>query len=136
MSKVEQAIFTSAKTDRALGYQVISQSPGIHPEDARELVVWCPSHDSLLASGEDAVSVNFHPLPSGAYCVSRTMAAGWEYSGRGGGRGYTHCLIVPPEVLARFADNPFALLQAALAAGAMEIRHPIPNHLEPLSLVG
>jgi hypothetical protein len=136
MSTVEQAIFTSAKTDRAVGYQVIAHSPGITHPDIRELGVWCPSHDSLLDQGGDTVSLNFHPLPSGSYCVSRTMPAGWEYSGRGGVRVYTHCLIVPPEVMARFANNPFAIYQDALAAGAMEIRDPIPPRLETLTLTG
>jgi hypothetical protein len=132
----EQAIFTSAKTDHSAGYQVIGHSPGIHQIDVRELAVWCPSHDSLLEQTADSVSFNFHPLPSGAYCVSRTVPAGWEYSGRGGMRVYTHCLIVSPDVLANFANNPFAVLQAALSAGAMEIRDPIPMPLEPLLLSG
>jgi hypothetical protein len=136
MSNVEQAIFTSAKTDRAVGYQVIAHSPGMHQPDIKELAVWCPSHDSLLEQGADAASFNFHPLPSGAYCVSRTAPAGWEYSGRGGVRVYTHCLIVPPEVLAHFANNPFAFIQAALGAGAMEIRDPIPTLLESLCIPG
>jgi hypothetical protein len=135
MAYVEQAIFTSAETERSAGYQLVARSPGVAEADARELAVWCPSHDSLLEPGAP-LSVNFHSLPSGAYCVSRTAAAGWEYSGRGGHRVYTHCLIVAPEVLARFANNPFAVLRAAVAGGAMEVRQPVPERLEPLSLVG
>ena len=131
MTKVEQAIFTSAKTDHAVGYQVISHSPGVHHVDVRELAVWCPSHDSLLDRGPDSASINFHPLPSGAFCVSRTVPAGVEYSGRGGIRVYTHCLIVPPEALAHFANNPFEILHAALSAGAMEIRDPVPRTWSP-----
>jgi hypothetical protein len=133
---IEQAIFTSAKTAHALGYQVVSQSPGVHQIDARELAAWCPSHDSLLGQGTDALSFNFHPLPSGAFCVSRTVPAGLEYSGRGGMRVYTHCLIVPAEVLASFANNPFEILRVAMSAGAMEVREPLPTRLEPLTLSG
>jgi len=136
MAQVEQAIFTSAETDRSAGYQVVSKSDGVCEADARQLAVWGPSHESLLELGPDAVSVNFHPLPSGAYCVSRTAPAGWEYSGRGGYRVYTHCLIVPPEVLGRFANNPFALVRAAQAGGALEVYDRIPSRLEPLLLVG
>jgi hypothetical protein len=131
---IEQAIFTSARTDTTVGYQVVAHSPGIHRHDLRELVIWCPSHDSLLEQSADAVSLNFHPLPSGAYCLSRTVPAGWEYSGRGGVRVYTHCLIARPEVLERFANNPFALLRAAESAGTLEIRDPVPAQLEELSL--
>jgi hypothetical protein len=136
MIPIEQAIYTSAVTERGAGYQVVAQSPGLHDEDARELAVWCPSHDSFLEWGPEAVSYNFHPLPSGAFALSRTVPAGWEYSGRGGVRVYTHCLIVAPEVLLRFSNNPFALMRAALASGMLDIRDPLPSRLESITLVG
>jgi hypothetical protein len=136
MTPIEQVIYTSAVTDRGAGYQIVARSPGLHEEDARELAVWCPSHDSFLDLGPEAVSYNFHPLPSGAFCVSRTVPAGWEYSGRGGVRVYTHGLIIAPEVLLRFSNNPFAILKAALAGGMLEIRDPLPLRLEPITLVG
>jgi len=136
MPNIEQAIFTSAETDRSAGYQVVAGSPGLCESDAHELAVWGPSHDSMLSLDSDAVSLNFHPLPSGAFCVSRTTAAGWEYSARGGHRVYTHCLLVPPEVLRRFANNPFALMKAAVAAGAVQTYGRVPGRLEPLGLAG
>jgi hypothetical protein len=136
MAQVEQAVFTSAETNRLAGYQVVARSLGVCEADARELAVWGPSHDSLLELGPEAVSINFHPLPSGAFCVSRTTAAGWEYSSRGGHRVYTQCLIVPPEVLRRFANNPLALIRAALAGGMLEVLPQVPRRLEPLRLAG
>lgn len=136
MTPIEQVIYTSAVTDRGAGYQIVARSPGLHDEDARELALWCPSHDSFLDLGPEAVSYNFHPLPSGAFCVSRTLPAGWEYSGRGGVRVYTHCLIVAPDVLLRFSNNPFALLRAALASGIVDIRDPLPTRLESVTLAG
>jgi hypothetical protein len=136
MAQVEQAVFTSGETDRLAGYQVAGRSPGVCEADARELAVWGPSHDSLLESGPEAVSINFHPLPSGAFCVSRTTAAGWEYSSRGGHRVYTQCLVVPLEVLRRFANNPLALMRAALAGGMLEVHQRVPRRLEPLRMAG
>jgi hypothetical protein len=136
MAQVEQVVFTSAETDRLAGYQVVGRSPGVCEADARELAVWGPSHDSLLELGPEAVSLNFHPLPSGAFCVSRTTAAGWEYSSRGGHRVYTQCLVVPLEVLRRFSNNPLALMQAALAGGMLEVHQRVPRRLEPLQLAG
>ncbi len=136
MAQVEQAIFTSARTDRSAGYQVVARSPGVSPADAGELRMWGPSHDSLLELGPEATSLNFHPLPSGAYCVSRTTAAGFEYSGRGGHRVYTQCLIVPPDVLERFANNPFKLIKAAQAGGMLEIHDRVPRQLEPRQFAG
>ena len=136
MDWIEQAVFTSAENDRASGYQVVATSPGVCEADVRELAVWGPSHDALLESAPNAVSLNFHPLPSGAYCASRTTPAGWEYSGRGGARIYTQCLIVPPKALTQFANNPFALLRAALAGGALRVYDEVPKRLEPLRLAG
>ncbi|MGD9722299.1 MAG: hypothetical protein AB7O59_11340 [Pirellulales bacterium] len=134
---IEQAIFTSADTNRAAGYQLISRSPGLSEADARELAVWGPAHDSLLErSGELPASTNFHRLASGAYAVSRTTAAGAEYSGRGGPLVYTQFLVLPGEVLAKFANDPFAVLRAATASGAMVVYEQIPESLEPVQLGG
>jgi hypothetical protein len=136
MGLIEQAVFTSAETDRRAGYHLVAQSAGLTTDDAAALSAWGPSHDSLIEPGPEATSVNFHPLPSGAYCVSRTTAAGWEYSGRGGHRVYTQCLAVPPDVLARFGNNPFALLRAAMATGAIHVFDTVPQRLEPIMLAG
>jgi hypothetical protein len=136
MGQVEQAIFTSAQTEQAAGYHLAAASPGLSEADRRELAVWGPSHDSLLSAGPEGASLNFHPLGSGAFCVSRTTPAGWEYSGRGGRRVYTHCLVVPPDVLARFANHPFAVARAAMAAGAMESYDEVPSRLDALELPG
>jgi hypothetical protein len=133
---IEQAIFTSVQTDRGLGYQLVSHSPNLAETDARELAVWGPSHDSLLERPGEASSVNFHQLTSGSYCVSRTSISGAEYSGRGGARVYTQFLVVPPDVLARFANNPFAVLRAATAIGAMPVYDDVPKQLEPVRLNG
>lgn len=135
MQLIEQAVFTSAETDRSAGYQVVATSAGVCAADVRELAVWGPSHEAMLDSAPHAVSINFHPLPSGSYCVSRTTPAGWEYSGRGT-RVYTQCLIVSPDVFARFANNPFALIRAALAAGSLRVYEEVPSRLEPLGLAG
>ena len=133
---IEQAIFTSAQTDRSEGYHLVVASRGIVSEDRRELTVWGPSHDSLLMTGGEASSVNFFRLPSGSFCVSKTVAAGPEYSGRGGERIYTHYLVVPPEALARFGNNPFAVLYAAVAGGQMVVSRQVPSRLGQIRLIG
>lgn len=133
---IEQAIFTSAQTDCATGYQLVAASPGVRDVDAQQLANWGPSHDSLWEEGPDGSSVNFFRLPSGAYCVSRTTPAGSEYSGRRGPRIYTQCLVVEAELLARFANNPFALLRAAVAQGSLRVYDQVPERLQPIRLVG
>lgn len=133
---IEQAIFTSAETSRREGYQLVAHSPGIDEADLRELSAWGPSHDSLLDASEDAVSVNFFRLPSGSYCVSKTTPGGQEYSARGGPKVYTQCLVVDADCLARFANNPFALLNAAFAQGSVRVHEKIPEALEAFRLAG
>ena len=121
---IEQAIFTSAESDHAVGYHLAARSPGLDERDARELSVWGPSHDSLeSASAATAVSVNFFRLPSGAYCVSKTQLAGAEYSGRGL-RTYTSCLVVPPPVLG----------SSGAGSGAGKVLLPLPLPLLILSI--
>ncbi len=136
MGRIEQAVFTSARTDRGAGYQVVATSPGIGDAVRRQLAIWGPSHDSLLEKGADAASFNFFPLSDASFCISRTTSFGWEYSGRGGARVYTHCLIVPAEVLRQFANHPLALAWAAAASGAFEVRADVPSVLQALDLSG
>ncbi len=133
---IEQAIFTSARTDRADGYQLVARSGGLSETAAHELALWGPSHDSLADPSGRTGSTNFFRLSEGRFCVSRTSAGGAEFSGRGGAVVYTHFLVVPPEVLARFANNPFALVRAVAATGALRVRDPIPSELDPLRLGG
>ncbi|OHB78921.1 MAG: hypothetical protein A2W31_10590 [Planctomycetes bacterium RBG_16_64_10] len=135
-SPIEQAIYTSAQTDRGGGYQVVAASPGLVDRDLRALATWCPSHDALLEAQDRATSINFHPLPSGAFCIARTETAGAEYSERGGRRLHTHCLITPPHVLQRFGNNPFALLRAAVAGGLLERQEPAGRPLPAARLPG
>ena len=132
---IEQAVFTSAKTERAQGYQLLSRSPNLTEADAREISLWAPSHGSLLEQAASTGSSNFFTLASGSYCVSRTTKAGAEYSGRGE-TIYTQFLIVPPGVMLRFANNPFAILRAAAANGTLCVHESVPTSLEPLQLGG
>ncbi|HEV2969767.1 MAG TPA: hypothetical protein VGY55_07240 [Pirellulales bacterium] len=133
---IEQAVFTSAQTDRSRGYQLVASSPGITTEAARELTAWGPSHGSLCATGHPANSVNFHPIADGYWCVSHTIEAGEEYSGRGGARIYTHSFIVAAEELARFANSPFALLRAIRNRGFLKLRESNAPPLATFQLPG
>ncbi|HEY2826239.1 MAG TPA: hypothetical protein VGJ04_01455 [Pirellulales bacterium] len=134
--KIEQAIFTSARTQHGAGYQLVAQSSGVTAEQARELAIWGPSHDALDPTRDEQSSVNFHHLACGTYCISKTVASGEEYSSRGGARVYTQFLLVPPAVLARFENNPFAVLRAAWAKGVLAVCDDLPSALEPFTLAG
>jgi hypothetical protein len=131
---VEQAVFTSARTSRLEGYQLVSTSAGITAEDARQLTIWGPAHDSLLRDDLSASSVNFHPISADKYCISRTIAGQSEYSARGGRQIYTHCLVIDRENFAKFANNPFRVLSAATASGELRIKTVYPPRMQTLKL--
>jgi len=116
------------------GYQLASVSPGIEEADARALSQWGPAHDALCAGA--TTSVNFHPLPSGAAAVSRTTAAGAEYSGRGGMRVYTQSLVASAATQKKYGGNAFRIYEAALLGGRLiELNQP-PAVIDALSLPG
>ena len=135
MQAVEQAVFALLASDHTAGYRIIARSDGVCDADAGELAVWGPTHDSMLAFSPDAESLNFHPLPSGAYCVSLTAWADWDRNGTGHSVS-TRCLVVPREVLARFGNNPFALLRAAMAGEAWPLDDLHGAKLDPLPIAG
>ena len=96
---------------------------GVCDADVRELAVWEPSRDAMPEMGPDAESFNFHPLPSGAYCVSRTTSAGWQHDG--GQRVHSHCLIVPPAP--RAVREAVAALREWGLVDAYRLHHPEPG---------
>ena len=134
--RLPQAIFTSVKSSRLDGYQLAATSSGVSDAVIQELTVWGPAHDSLWDTRRDARSINFHPLASGEYCLSCTTLAGAEYSGRGGGRVYTQMFLLPPDVLTRFAHDPFLILRALSAAGRLVVYEEVPEKLPAVPLLG
>ena len=133
---VQQAIFTSVRSGRNEGYQLAAVSPDVTSADARELAQWGPAHDSLYDTRSTAVSVNFHQLKSGLFCISQTVLAGREYSGRGGQRVYTHFFLLPLEVMNRFANHPFRVVEALVVAGRANVFTKMPERLDAIPLVG
>lgn len=133
---VQQAIFTSVRSGRNEGYQIASCSPGVSRQEQRELSQWGPSHDSLYDELATAESINCHQTVKGEFCVSQTVLAGREYSGRGGLRVYTHMFLVPGELLRRFGNSPFRVVESLLVSGRLAVRDDATAPLEPVPLVG
>jgi hypothetical protein len=133
---IEHALYASARSQARDGYQVVAASGGVCAEDQSELALWCPSHNGLLDESGTVQSINAHALPSGAHCVARSFAAQAEYSGRGGTHVVTHALILAAEDFARFANSPFAVMRAAVAAGQSTADVASERRLMPFSLSG
>lgn len=133
---IEQAIFTSVRRGHNAGYQLAAISPGVSHQQRRELSLWGPGHDSLYPARQQARAISFWQLESGPYCIGHTVPAGAEYSGRGGARIYTQFFLLARADLARFAGNPFRVVEALNAAGRIQTINPLPDQLAPLPLVG
>ncbi|HWE37809.1 MAG TPA: hypothetical protein VG406_14670 [Isosphaeraceae bacterium] len=130
----DQAVFTSLSRRGRSGYHVVARSPGVTEAEASALASWSPSHGSLIVDVENAVSVNFHPLPGGRYALSRTCEGPPEYSGRGGRQLYTHALVLDEAALRAASCQAVAIYRAAMALGAFVYRADPPALLDPLEL--
>ena len=136
MSDIQQAVFTSARTERMDGYQLVASSEGVTSDQRDELSAWGPAHDSLLNPQSRLGSVNFHRLATGDYCLSKTVPAGAEYSGRNGPRTYTTFMILTPDQMQRFACQPFRVLDAAIAGGYLRVARRLSDTLPCVRLRG
>jgi GTPase-associated protein 1, N-terminal domain type 2 len=130
----DQAVFTSLPRRGRGGYHLVSRSQGVRAADAQALARWAPSHGALIADANNKTSVNYHPMPSGRFALSRTCAGPPEYSGRGGRQVYTHFLIVDEAVLQAVGFQPFSIYRNAIALGHL-LYQPDPSEvLEPIRL--
>jgi hypothetical protein len=118
----EQAIFTSLSRRGKAGYHLVARSPGVTNGEANALTTWSPSHGALIIDDSNRYSVNFHPLPSGRFALSRTCEGLPEYSGRGGRQLYTHTLIIDEKKLRQTSNHPFSIFRDALALGYYRFR--------------
>ena len=132
--QVDQAVFTSAITRRARGYQLVSRSRGIEEDVARELWRWSPSHDSLIGGDPETASLNWFRLTGGQLALSRTFYGGPEYSGRGGLQVITHVLLMRREQLFGYDDDPLAVARAAFALGHLHLKLHYPSEIPKVDL--
>ena len=132
--KAEQAVFTSLPRRGRGGYHLVSRSRAVGSADAQALARWAPSHGSLIVDEKNRSSVNFHPLPSGRFAISRTCAGPPEYSGRGGAQLYTHFLIVDEATLQAAQFQPFLIYRDAAALGYFIFHHDPGESLQPVNL--
>src|SRR5262245_30872225 len=132
--RVEQAIFTSARTSKLKGYHLVARSPGIQDDSTRALIRWGPSHASLTSSDLEASSFNFHPAGTRGVAISRPVYGGAEYSARGSLQLVTRTLILRPEQLQGYDNDPLAVARVAMALGYLMFEPDAPEHLPALDL--
>ncbi len=114
---VEQAIFTSARTRRHHGYQVVARSPGVDERLEQFLACWGPTHGSLTSRDVDAESLNYSPIDRDWVALSRTLYGGPEYSGRGALQVVTRFLLLRRSQLEGYQNHPVVLARTARILG-------------------
>ncbi len=126
--ELEQALFTSTRSQKLSGYHVVARSAGVDETLAQALCRWCPSHDAMLSRKSNAFSINFFPLDEDRFGISRTVLGGPEYSGRGGLQTVTMVLIATRSQLAGYANDPISLLETARTCGYLSFVRSQPFH--------
>lgn len=131
---LEQAVFTSSKTNRGQGYQVVAKSRGVSDHLLVALTRWSPSHASLQSNDVTAESTNYHPLSSDIVAVSRTMYGLKEFSGRGGLQVVTIAIILKRSQLAGYENNCFRLARVARSLGYLRWQVRFPERISAIEL--
>ncbi|MDO4550586.1 MAG: hypothetical protein Q4C96_04975 [Planctomycetia bacterium] len=115
MTQTQQFLFgpdLTLSVKSAHTYDFLALSREIKKSDLEEIASWSARGGECFAkygvqNGMERVNWNFHPLPSGAYCVSQTLQL--PYVTRQD--SFTHGLIITPKILQNFANNPVLLIE-------------------------
>lgn len=134
MMQVEQAVFTSANTQRMRGYQLIAQSPGISDHVARQISLWCPSQSALQASDADFECLSFFRVTDESVAIARSIRGGPEYSARGELEIVTLLLVLRNDQLAGYDFHPLAVALTAMTLGHLRLRAEFPARLSRVEL--
>ena len=109
LGEAAQALVTDPLVGSASGYLLVAFSPGLERADA-ELLEQQPlvtDYLHLLPPAEKRSFFAFHPLPSGAWALTRRFLHGQR---RGAfNRVVVHVLVLPPALLDSLGDPPLAL---------------------------
>lgn len=95
-------------------YHYLAVSRNIPDEDLAEISAWAARSGDLLGDGNEAVSCNFHPLPSGDFCLSRTARLPVCHTDKKENdflksESFTHGVILPNALLKDYANNALAV---------------------------
>lgn len=132
--RLEQALFTSARTRRSSGYQLVARSAGVSDQLAETLRLWGPSHGAFVDESPEADCLSCFPTGAESCAVARTLYGGPEYSGRGGLQLVTRFLLVRNSQLAGYRGDALLLARTALALGRLRLTPTVVGELPLVEL--
>lgn len=137
MFPIEQVVLLVKSTQYRWKAKVVSDTTGVSASDVAEILDWFTEPDLTLGTCETE-SVFFHPLPSGRFTLARIIPRRDALLDcfRNTGSFYVHVMIVAPETLLQFANNPYGIARALEERQAWLPLYRRPRRLHALTLDG
>jgi|GEM_PF-2189063 len=89
--------------------EYLAVSRGIDEADLSEICQWSGKSGDLVSEAPMAHSWNFHPLPTGSFCLSRTNRAALLFPKADPSQVFTHGILIPQSLLKDYANNVMLL---------------------------
>ena len=136
MEPIQQVILAVSADETCWQCDVIASTDSVNPVDLQELVDWFSEEIPDSAFRFELTNLFFHPLPSGNYTIGRMIPqTGSIFSFLNNQRAfYVQHLIVSPEMLLQYANNPILLFQKIHSLGAVQLFRKPPKTVTPIIL--
>jgi len=137
MGFIQQALLSVVAEKNHWKSDLVVATDQIHATDLKELSDWFSERLPDSTFRFEATNLFFHPLPSGNMTLGRMIPkTGQVFSHLKKERSfYVHYLIVSPQSLLKFANNPIALYQHLLAENGQPFLRKPSQRLKPIRLL-
>ena len=126
MDFIQQALLSVATEENHRKSDLVVATNQIHAVDLKELSDWFSERSPDFAPRFEVTNLFFHPLPSGNMTLGRMIPNKKERS------FYVNYLIISPQLLLKFANNPVALYQHLRTGREQPFFHKPPQDLKPI----
>ncbi|MCL2306282.1 MAG: hypothetical protein FWC43_13135 [Planctomycetaceae bacterium] len=128
MSFIQQALLSVIVEENRWKSELVVATDQIHAADLEELSDWFSERLPDFALRFEMTNLFFHPLPSGNVTLGRMIPNKKDHS------FCVHYLIISPQLLLKFANNPIALYQRLRNGNEQLFFHKPPQRLEPIPI--
>ncbi len=136
MDPIQQVLLSVKAETENWRADTLAATDSVHAVDLKELEDWFSEEMLDSTFRFEATNLFFHPLPSGRFTIGRMIPRqGGVFSYLKHQRSFfVQHLVVTPETLLRFANNPIALFQRVHALGGVPLFNAPPRKLRPLRI--
>ncbi len=136
MDPIQQVLLSVKAETENWRADTLAATDSVHAVDLKELEDWFSEEMLDSTFRFEATNLFFHPLPSGRFTIGRMIPRqGSVFSYLKHQRSFfVQHLVVTPETLLRFANNPIALFQRVHALGGVPLFNVPPRKLRPFQI--